>query len=166
MNIESVTIVETETIRDLALLEEIEKNPDVNQADLATQLGVAVGTVNWHIKRLIAKGAIKVSRVSRKKLRYIITPEGLALRAGLTVDYIQQSFKSFRLLRSRTLELVPALRAAGYDHVTVEAEEDAWDVIRLSLLESGITVSEEPDLPRIQMTGLKLVLILPHEAAS
>ncbi len=56
-----------EAIRELSLLEQIESDPDVNQATLATQLGVAVGTVNWHLKRLIAKGAVKVSRAERKK---------------------------------------------------------------------------------------------------
>jgi len=75
-----------ETIRELNLLEQIEHDPDVTQASLATQLGVAVGTVNWHIKRLIEKGYVKVKRAERKKLRYIITPEGIALRARLTVD--------------------------------------------------------------------------------
>ena len=57
-----------EELRELTLLEQIENDPDVNQSTLATQLGVAVGTVNWHIKRLIAKGYVKVMRVERKKL--------------------------------------------------------------------------------------------------
>jgi DNA-binding MarR family transcriptional regulator len=48
--------------RELTLLEQIERDPDVTQASLATQLGVAVGTVNWHIKRLVEKGAVKVKR--------------------------------------------------------------------------------------------------------
>ena len=52
-------------IRELSLLEQIESDPNVNQSTLATQLGVAVGTVNWHLKRLIAKGAVKVSRAER-----------------------------------------------------------------------------------------------------
>ncbi len=72
-----------ETTRELTLLEQIESDPNVNQSTLARQLGVAVGTVNWHIKRLIEKGYVKVSRDERKKLRYIITPEGIALRARL-----------------------------------------------------------------------------------
>ena len=58
-----------ETDRELTLLEHVENNPDVNQATLATQLGVAVGTVNWNLKRLIAKGYVKVQRAERKKLR-------------------------------------------------------------------------------------------------
>jgi DNA-binding MarR family transcriptional regulator len=71
-----------EELRELTLLENIESDPDVNQSTLARQLGVAVGTVNWHLKRLIAKGYVKVKRAERKKLRYIITPEGIALRAS------------------------------------------------------------------------------------
>jgi len=40
----------------LWLLEEIARNPDTTQADLAARLGVAVGSVNWYLKRLIKKG--------------------------------------------------------------------------------------------------------------
>ena len=90
-----------ENARELTLLEQIERNPDVTQASLATQLGVAVGTVNWHIRRLIEKGYVKVKRAERKKLRYIITPEGIALRARLTVDYIERSFDLYRRTRQR-----------------------------------------------------------------
>ena len=37
-----------------------------------------------HIKRLVDKGYVKVKRAQRKKLRYIITPSGIAFRARLT----------------------------------------------------------------------------------
>jgi DNA-binding MarR family transcriptional regulator len=57
----------TEFTRELALLESIEHDPDVSQASLASQLGVAVGTINWHIKRLIEKGYVKIKRAERKK---------------------------------------------------------------------------------------------------
>jgi len=50
------------TARDLTLLEHIEYDPDISQASLSVKLGVAVGTVNWHLKRLIAKGYVKVKR--------------------------------------------------------------------------------------------------------
>src|SRR5512138_541170 len=89
--------------RDLILLEHLEEYPDATQAILASQLGVAVGTINWHLKRLIAKGYIKAKRVERRKLRYIITPEGLALRARLTLDFITSSFRLYRLVRERSM---------------------------------------------------------------
>ncbi|MGH2628533.1 MAG: winged helix-turn-helix transcriptional regulator, partial [Anaerolineales bacterium] len=77
------------TTRELGLLSEIERDPDSTQAGLAVKLGVAVGTVNWHLKRMIAKGYVKVKRAERRKLRYIITPDGIALRARLTIAYVE-----------------------------------------------------------------------------
>jgi len=85
-------IATEESTRALQMLTHIEANPDISQLTLADELGVAVGTINWHLKRMIAKGYVKVKRAQRKKLRYIITPEGIALRAALTVDYIKNSF--------------------------------------------------------------------------
>ena len=87
------TETQPDPLRELILLEEIEHDPDVSQASLAAQLGVAIGTVNWHLKRLVAKGYIKVKRAQRRKLRYIITPEGIALRARLTINYVETSMR-------------------------------------------------------------------------
>src|SRR5512143_537090 len=111
-------------LRELSLLEQIEADPNVNQATLATQLGVAVGTVNWHLKRLIAKGAVKVSRAERKKLRYIITPEGLALRARLAVNYVETSLSLYHKTRQRVKERVADVRRAGFDKVQIIGEGD------------------------------------------
>lgn len=149
---------------DLSLLEGIENDPDVNQSMLANQLGIAVGTVNWHLKRLIEKGAIKVKRASRKKLRYIITPEGIALRARLAVDFVQQSFALYRLIRGRAVDLAPALKEAGYHQVKLDVEGDMADVIRLTCLEQGITIVDDGNVPHIRMEGLKLFADYPKQA--
>jgi len=163
LNIETAVDLTPNAIRDLTLLEEIEQDPDVNQAALASQLGVAVGTVNWHMKRLIAKGAIKVKRATRRKLRYIITPDGIALRAVLALDFVSQSFKLYRLMRTRSIELIPRIRDAGYEQVNIHVNGDTADIIRLTCLEHGIEVSDKQDIPYIEMTGLKLNLHLPGE---
>src|SRR5512137_2447812 len=124
-----------ETARELALLENIESNPDVTQASLATQLGVAVGTVNWHLRRLIEKGYVKIKRAERKKLRYIITPEGIALRARLTVDYIEQQFRLYRKTRERVREYLAEVNRAGYGQVRLVGEGDVADICKLTCLE-------------------------------
>src|SRR3990172_7204032 len=62
--------------RELKLISEIEHDPDATQIGLAQKLGVAVGTVNWHLKRMVAKGYVKVKRAERRKLRYILTRSG------------------------------------------------------------------------------------------
>ena len=73
-------------------------------------------TVNWHLKRLVAKGYVKVKRAERKKLRYIITPEGIALRARLTVNYIERSFELYRKTRQRVKSHLAEIKRAGAGH--------------------------------------------------
>jgi DNA-binding MarR family transcriptional regulator len=144
--------------RELALLEHIESNPDITEASLAMQLGVAVGTVNWHIKRLIAKGYVKIKRAERKKLRYIITPEGIALRAHLTIDYLEQQFLLYRNTRKCVKEHLETVRRTGYDRVRLIGEGDVADICRLSCLEQGIAIVTDNTAPALEVLGLKVVL--------
>ena len=152
--------MDAEVTRELHLLEHIEEDPDVNQSTLADRLGVAVGTVNWHLKRMVSKGYVKVKRAERKKLRYIITPEGLAFRARLTVDYIEQSFNLYRRTRDRAREQIRNLREAGHTSVRLSGAGDIADVCRLTCLEMGITIVEEDGAPTLRVEGMKVVLQL------
>jgi DNA-binding MarR family transcriptional regulator len=144
--------------RELIILEQIEKNPDVNQSTLAAQLGVAVGTVNWHIKRFVEKGYIKAKRAQRKKLRYIITPEGLALRARLTVDYIENSMRLYRRTRQKVIAALYDVRKAGYDRVQIVGDGDLAEVIRLTCMEQGVKISDDPELPKLEIHGWQVRL--------
>ncbi len=148
----------TDSTREMTLLDHIEHDPDVNQADLATQLDVAVGTVNWHLKRLIEKGYVKIMRANRKKLRYIITPEGIALRARLTVDYIEQQFLLYRNTRQHVKEHIERIRAAGFDRVVLQGEGDVADICRLTCLEQGVAVVSDGGAPVLVISGLKVRL--------
>jgi len=159
-----------EATREMILLEQIENDPNITQASLATQLGVAVGTVNWHIKRMIAKGYVKVKRAERRKLRYIITPEGITFRAHLTVDYIEQSFLLYRNIRKRVRELLVEVKHEGFDQVHIETitnlndpklasqSNDIADVCRLTCIEQGVKVTPDGSYPTIVVNGVKVML--------
>jgi len=147
-----------ESTHDLGLLEQIEKDPDATQATLAARLGVAVGTVNWHLKRLINKGYIKVSRVERRKLRYIITPEGITFRAHLTMDYIQNSLRIYRQTRTQAAAYLNQVRQAGYTRVRLIGDGDIADICRLTCLEQAITICNEQGLPALEVNGVKVLL--------
>lgn len=146
-------------VRELILLEQIEHDPDVTQASLAAQLGVAVGTVNWHLKRLVSKGYVKVKRAQRRKLRYIITPEGIALRARLTINYIETSMRLYRRTRQRVLETLQEIKDAGYDRVRIQGEGDIAEICRLTCLEQGVAVVEESGVPVLEVHGTRVQLL-------
>jgi DNA-binding MarR family transcriptional regulator len=152
--------------RDLLLLEQIESDPDVTQASLAGQLGVAVGTVNWHLKRLVSRGYVKVTRARRRKLRYIITPRGISLRARLAVEYVERSMQLYRKTRRRVQTLIGEARQAGFATLHVEhtpgSPEDIVDVCRLTCLEQGMPLAKDGELaPVLHVTGRKVQLELP-----
>lgn len=172
MSIEHPVAENPEVKREMILLEQIENDPNITQASLATQLGVAVGTVNWHIKRMIAKGYVKVKRAERRKLRYIITPEGIAFRAHLTIDYIEQSFLLYRNIRKRVRDLLVELKTNGFDRVRITTEtslddprppsqvNDIVDICRLTCLEQGIKISSDPADPALLVRGVKVNLVM------
>jgi len=144
--------------RALALLENIEHDSDITQASLAAKMGVAVGTVNWHLKRLVSKGYVKVKRAERKKLRYIITPEGIALRTRLTVDYIEQQFLLYHNIRQKVKEHLDEVQKAGYTAVQLVGTGDVADICKLSCMEYGIAIVNDGSAPILDVVGLKVVL--------
>jgi DNA-binding MarR family transcriptional regulator len=154
--------------KDMLLLEQIENDPDLTQANMAFQLGVAVGTVNWHLKRLVAKGYVKVKRAQRRKLRYIITPQGITRRARLTVNYVEHSMQLYRKTRRRVQELLNDLRAAGFQGVRIRKfngdPEDIADICRLTCLEQGISIlSDAQEGPTLGIRGHKVYLELTEQ---
>lgn len=154
----------TEKFSDLDILEEIENNPDATQASMADQMNVAIGTINWHLKRLIEKGYIKIQRCEKRKLKYIITPEGIALRARLAVDYIHSSFELYRLIRSRMNSILDLCIKDGYHSVFIDGEGDVREICGLTCMEKNVKVLDAPqsDAPTVTITGLKLFYNKPE----
>jgi DNA-binding MarR family transcriptional regulator len=152
-----------ETARELILLEEIERDPDTTQASLAAKLGVAVGTVNWHVKRLVDKGYVKVKRAERRKLRYIITPDGLALRARLTVAYIGNSLTLYRETREQAKQALEEARKRGFKSIGIEGDGELAEICRLTCLEQGFPVAEDGSGQAVLEIKGRSVRLRPHE---
>ena len=140
---------------DLTILEQIENEPDTSQAIMAKRLGVAVGTVNWHMQRLIQKGYIKVKRAERHKLRYIITTEGIALRAHLMIDYVKSSLQLYRLVRERSLKEIESLKERNIEQIRLEGEGEVAEIFRLSCMEHGIQITTNHTDHSVRVIGLK-----------
>jgi DNA-binding MarR family transcriptional regulator len=148
---------------DLEILNHIEENPDTTQADLATQLGVAVGSVNWYIKRLINKGYVKVAQMQRRRLRYLLTPKGVAEKARLTKEFMQMSLHWYRVTREASKQFLDEVKQAGYDSVCIKGDGDLAEIVYLTCLEAQVKVRPKVDrcYPVFRIEGLKTVLEWP-----
>lgn len=82
----------------------IEEDGDLSQRQIADALGLSLGAVNYCLKGLAEKGAIKVRnfRTSTSKMRYayVLTPSGIAERASLTARYLKRRLKEYEALRA------------------------------------------------------------------
>jgi len=155
-----------EVEHELRLLEEIERRPDTTQADLAARLGVAVGSVNWYLKRLIEKGYVKVTRMQRRRLHYLITPRGMAEKARLTYEYTQASLHMYRQVRQEAQRLLETAQEAGYKAVRIEGNNDMAEICYLTCLERGLQAEKDrADVPTLRAEGMRLVLAWPDGAA-
>jgi DNA-binding MarR family transcriptional regulator len=155
--------------RELELLEALSDGREVKQADLAADLGVAVGTVNWLIKRLANKGWIKVRRVGRWRWRYVLTPRGFAEKARLTRQYLSASMSLYRQTRETVRDLLSEVDTRGYDVVAIEGNgsSDLADVCRLTCLEQGVSTvlidgEEARVVPILRVDGLRVTAVWPQ----
>ena len=150
----------SETEHQLRILEVLEQNPETTQASLATQLGVAVGSINWYLKRLIRKGYIKATKMERRRLKYFVTPQGLALKARLTSEYMQHSLRVYRKLRQAARETLAQLRDQGYTAVKVNGKGEAMEIFHLTCLEEGMPVAKGSSLslPEVRAEGVGFVV--------
>jgi DNA-binding MarR family transcriptional regulator len=153
----------------LRILEALEREPDTTQANLAAQLGVAVGTINWYLKRLIRKGYVKAKQMERRRLKYFVTPQGLALKARLTKEYMQASLRVYRELRQAAQEVLAQVREAGYAAVQADGKVDeAMEIFRLTCLEEGMSIEDDSSslLPKVQAEGTGFVVEWPDGSSA
>ena len=127
-----------------ALLNEIAQDSKVTQANLSARLGIAVGSVNWYIKRLIQRGWVKVSRLDRTRLKYDLTPEGMSVFTQRAMMYARDSLKVYSSLRSKAKSLVLDLKQQGIKSVFLDGDDELMDILRLTCIESEILVLDAP----------------------
>lgn len=135
------------------LLNEIAQDSMVTQANLSDRLGIAVGSVNWYIKRLIHRGWVKVSHLNRTRLKYDLTPEGMAVFTQRALLYARDSLKVYGNLRQKAKALVIELQEQAIQQVYLNGDDEAMDILSLTCIEAGIQISDIPDGCILEVVG-------------
>ena len=136
-----------------ALLNEIAQDPLVTQASLSDRLDIAVGSVNWYIKRLIHRGWIKVSHLDRTRLKYDLTPEGMMIFTQRALLYARDSLKVYSNFRKKAKSMVDELKRQGIKNVYIDGDDEVIDILRLTCIEAGIQLNETPNEVVLKVDG-------------
>jgi DNA-binding MarR family transcriptional regulator len=95
--------MDKEDIHILRLMGEIEQEGSPSQRELARRLGLSLGLVNAFLKRLANKGYFKVKTMPRNRVKYFLTPKGLARKSNLTVKYLRYSVNFYKEIKNLLL---------------------------------------------------------------
>jgi len=88
----------------LNILIEIHKKSEVTQREIANDLGISLGKLNFCIMELKKKGLIKIKNFNKSKNKlkyaYILTPDGISAKIRLTLSFMKRKMKEYDYLKS------------------------------------------------------------------
>jgi DNA-binding MarR family transcriptional regulator len=127
-----------DTGRDLTILRAIAENDRLTQRHLARELGVTVSLANLYVRRLALKGFIRVINIRSNRLRYLLTPKGLAEKSRLTYTYMCRTFERYREARQSLQAALHSLTEDGHKRIAFYGAGEAAEVAYLCLKEVGL----------------------------
>lgn len=81
----------------------LESNPHLSQRELSKSLGVSLGSMNYCLNALIAKGFIKIQNFRNNQNKwvyaYLLTSQGLAEKTALTGAFLKRKMREYQELK-------------------------------------------------------------------
>ena len=133
-------IMETQDIRTLKILEEIENGDRLSQRYLAKQLDISLGLANSFLKRLAKKGYFKVKTIPKNRVKYILTPKGALEKTRLTYAYIQYSLKFYRDAQKKIKQTLIDLESQGVRNIVFYGISDLTEITHVSLKKTAMNL--------------------------
>lgn len=101
----------------LRVLRALEANPELSQRQLAAELGVSLGGVNYALKALIGRGYVKAGNFARSDKKsaylYVLTPSGVAQKSALAAAFLGRKLEEYEVLRQEIKALKNEVKSSG-----------------------------------------------------
>jgi EPS-associated MarR family transcriptional regulator len=99
------------------LMRVLEANPEMSQRDIARELGISLGKVNYCLQALVQKGWIKASNFTNSQNKaaymYLLTPRGIEEKASLTLRFLQMKTREYEALRKEIRQMRREVQGTG-----------------------------------------------------
>ncbi|NLY66836.1 MAG: winged helix-turn-helix transcriptional regulator [Tissierellia bacterium] len=154
----------TAKLKELVILDHIEKNEDITQKELGEIANAAPSMVNVYINEYEEKGYIVREYLSSKTVKYKITAEGMRRKNYLLITYLHELLKLYRLAKENIESFLNSLEDRGYRNVFLygagEVAETILSVIRdrenLNLNILGL-IDDDPERQGKLLMGYRII---------
>ena len=123
----------SDKMRDLRLLEELEKNPIVSQRELSHKFGIALGVTNACLKRMARKGLIRIRDLNHRRIGYYLTAKGFTEKAKLTLHLISYIVHHYSELKKIIVERLLEMESHGLQRIVFYGVSDEMEVAYITL---------------------------------
>ncbi len=148
-------------IRELNLLQELEKNPVISQRELSHKFGIALGVTNACLKRMARRGWIRIMNQDHHKIGYFLTPRGFAEKAKLTLYLISWTVQHYSTLKDIIGARLLEMQNTGAERIVFYGVSDEMEIALISLQGTNLRlvgiVEDEEKLTRRAIFGHELV---------
>lgn len=148
-------------IRELNLLQELEKNPIVSQRELSNKFGIALGVTNACLKRMVRQGWIRITGLNHHKIGYYLTPKGFAEKAKLTLHLISWTVQHYSTLKDIIGKKLLEMENSGVKSIVFYGISDEMEIayitlqgVKLKLV--GIVEDENKMIDKKEIFGFEL----------
>jgi hypothetical protein len=131
------------------ILSEVEAGNNTSQRSISSNLGIALGLTNLLLRRLVRKGWVRVIHVKPNRVRYLITPAGLAEKARMTRAYLENAITFYADARDRIRTSLGTLSSEWQDHRANGSNPSEKRIVFLGagdVAEIGYVCLQETDL--------------------
>ena len=123
----------SEDLRDLRLLEELEKNPIVSQRELSHRFGIALGVTNACLRRMARKGWIRIRDLNPRRIGYYLTPKGMLEKTRLTIHLISFRVQHYSELKKVIANRLLQMQRDGMQRIVFYGVSDEMEVAYITL---------------------------------
>ena len=97
------------------LLKLLEQDPSLTQRDLAREMGISLGKLNYCLKALIERGWVKVQNFqksnNKRAYAYYLTPKGMDEKARVTLRFLKRKLTEYEDLKKEIARLKKEAKA-------------------------------------------------------
>lgn len=130
--------IEVSTYRELQLLAEVDRDPQVTQRQLAKRAGIALGLTNVMLRNLAQKGYVRATKAGWKSWLYNLTPDGFSHKVRLTIAYVQRVLQHYQKVMQTLAEQLEPLALNAESRVAIYGTGEFAKLVFLGLREIGI----------------------------